>query len=454
MVNTPTSGTSKQQSPDLALSHRVSLDRVQYITKLSRVNIFLSPLGAVILCLALWDEVDRSRAFLWVTALVFMACVRILVLKQVPQNLDEVPWKAPFWEKALGVNIATVGVVYGLGAVSLLTGRGSDAYVVGLVMVMAHGTAGSYLAQPVYGLFTVVALAAPTLVWLLLQPSTPHRLLGLLAVVCMSAIARVIKLFSRYFVRSHQLTLELELEKERITESYHTIQQMEVLRDSLTHMLVHDLRAPLSSVVFYSHLLEDNFNDKDHDESLEHILKLRGLSDRMSVMVDTILDTSRLESESVLLNLERVELSELFQEIKTRTCASQDRTRFHTPGNFALSCDRELITRVVLNLIDNALRYSPPERPVEVSAHQNEVETGFRIVDYGPGVPVEQRERIFEKFVTVEQSSGSRSSGLGLTFCRLVVEKHDGRIGVCDAKGGGTMFYIHLPNEAIREGYD
>jgi signal transduction histidine kinase len=112
--------------------------------------------------------------------------------------------------------------------------------------------------------------------------------------------------------------------------------------------------------------------------------------------------------------------------------------------------DDEKIQRVLINLLDNALRHTPQDGQITVEAahHAKEKMVTVRVVDTGPGIPAEARDRIFDKFVQLDPQRvlrGHKGTGLGLTFCRLVIEAHGGRIWVEDGAGGGAAFCFTLP---------
>jgi two-component system sensor histidine kinase KdpD len=107
--------------------------------------------------------------------------------------------------------------------------------------------------------------------------------------------------------------------------------------------------------------------------------------------------------------------------------------------------DMVLMVQVLVNLIDNALKYSPPQKPITIDANQSESELILRIMDEGPGIPEPELERIFGKFYRLEQASDMRGTGLGLSISKGIVEAHNGRIWAENRVGGGTVFSLAIP---------
>jgi len=107
--------------------------------------------------------------------------------------------------------------------------------------------------------------------------------------------------------------------------------------------------------------------------------------------------------------------------------------------------DADMIRRVLINLLENAAKYSPSGSQIGISAETDEVGIRFCVIDQGPGIPVEAREMIFEKFVRLPGTRASKGLGLGLAFCRLAVHAHGGKIWVDGDPGGGSRFCFDLP---------
>lgn len=231
------------------------------------------------------------------------------------------------------------------------------------------------------------------------------------------------------------------------------------MRTDLTNMIVHDLRSPLTAVTTGLKLMRDIV---PAESSLRPtIISVTETSQRairkMLVRVDSLLDISRLDSGFLALETAPtdvatladsvcVELSPLAQELEvTLTTDISDETP-------ALDADGDKVERVLQNLVDNALKFCPAGGNVTIRTHLPEgQQTGERFVridvsDSGPGIPDDYKARLFDRFVQIKGRRGARrGSGLGLTFCRLVVEAHGGKIWIEDNPGGGSIFAFTLP---------
>jgi NtrC-family two-component system sensor histidine kinase KinB len=223
---------------------------------------------------------------------------------------------------------------------------------------------------------------------------------------------------------------------------------LNVMREDLTNTLVHDLRNPASVVLGALDLM----GSEDILDSQREIVDVayQG-AQRLLNLITAILDVNRLESgqmplerEPVRLDIVAAEVAEMEQVLardKRQTIENQV-----PPDLPFVSADVELIHRVLQNLIGNAIKFTPPEGVIAIGARRDPADDQQVIVsvnDSGIGLTAELQARLFNKFVTGRVRG--RGSGLGLAFCRLVVEAHGGRIWVESTSGNGASFLFTLP---------
>jgi NtrC-family two-component system sensor histidine kinase KinB len=230
-------------------------------------------------------------------------------------------------------------------------------------------------------------------------------------------------------------------------------------REELTRMIVHDLRSPLTAVMTGLKLLNDYVPPTNDAYKL---VQSTTQSSRQAVKkllsrVDSLLDIAKMESGRLavergqvdfraVVNTVRDELKPLAQELDIRI---EDELSQEVP---TLNIDRDKVERLLLNLLDNALKYSPTENIVKVSAYapgtHGAPENFIRVdvADFGPGVPDDYKQSLFDSFVQVEgRQRVRRGVGLGLSFCKMVAEAHGGTIWIEDNKPNGTIFAFTLP---------
>lgn len=252
--------------------------------------------------------------------------------------------------------------------------------------------------------------------------------------------------------RVAQRTDELRQAYGKLLESYDQLKKLEVLRDGLTNMLVHDLRSPLLGMTQMIEILEATGLARFEHDQQECVEYLHKGCRQLSHMIDSLLDVSRLEAGEMPLNKQEcdiVQLAESAVELLRPAVGGR------LVGIAALErplmawCDQELIRRVIVNLFDNALKNTPDNGRVEVSIQRHGNSVKVIVTDNGVGIPPEAHKRIFEKFVQLDGQRRKRSAGLGLAYCKLAVEAHQGAIGIESAKNRGSTFWFTLAEEQL-----
>jgi signal transduction histidine kinase len=220
-------------------------------------------------------------------------------------------------------------------------------------------------------------------------------------------------------------------------------------RDDLTHMIIHDLRAPLNLVTGYVDILEQMASDKLDPDEAECVTGAKQGADKMSDMISTLLDIGRLEAGKMPLSYQNHDVTEILRKTANQfTPLLRGRTlRCEMPAEpVTVFCDADVIRRTIENLISNALKFTNSNETIRISLERTAANATISVSDNGEGIPRDQHEHIFEKFGQTNSGRQHRhSTGLGLAFCRLAVEAHKGKIGVQSEPGKGSKFWFTLP---------
>lgn len=231
-------------------------------------------------------------------------------------------------------------------------------------------------------------------------------------------------------------------------DQFRRLQELEAMRDMLVHSVVHDLRSPLAGVMVGLELAQMRVSASD--AALREVLGAALQSThRMADMVSDMLDLSRLEENAFPLERERIDLHELITTAARLVPNGEERV-VHGGRTAAAPAygDHKLVLRVIANLLDNALKFTPADGRVCVTATSDGRSARVSVSDTGPGIPPDARSVIFEKFGQVRGvRQPQRSSGLGLAFCKLAVQAHGGEIGVESDGTSGSEFWFSLPAE-------
>ena len=223
-------------------------------------------------------------------------------------------------------------------------------------------------------------------------------------------------------------------------------------RDAMLHMLVHDLRAPLTGIRLYLEMLRADAEGLGRREFLEMIDEASAVTARMNEMINDVVDAGRFEAGAMTLSPVDADLLRIANEAIALVAARgrKRQVEVEAASPVAVRCDAGLIRRVVANLVGNAVDFSPDGKPVRVLIARDNGDIEVRVSDEGLAVPAALRERIFQARGQVDavRARARHSTGMGLTFCRLAVEAHGGRIGVDSEEGRGSTFWFRLPAHA------
>ena len=250
--------------------------------------------------------------------------------------------------------------------------------------------------------------------------------------------------------------LKLKAATDALENSLRKLRELEKVRDDLMKMIVHDLKTPLTSVLATLEMLADgDFGDVTTQQKAA-IADAETKSEDLLALIEDILEVARIEEANISLTLTPMApgalLAELVHEWTHRFQQEGTTTSVSVADDAPIFAgDKGLLKRVFSNLIQNAVTHSSHPVHLELSARRAGQGVLFTVSDNGPGIPSEYHDLIFRKFGQVEmpRSPRTRSSGLGLTFCKLVVERHRGRIWVKSAEGKGSSFYIELPSDPV-----
>ncbi len=225
--------------------------------------------------------------------------------------------------------------------------------------------------------------------------------------------------------------------------------ELDKLRSDLTSMIFHDLRAPLGNII--SSLEVMRATAPAGDDTFHSVLSIAQRSSRRaSRLVESLLDIDRLEAGRAVLDKTTgsigVLITEAVEEVHPTAEAKGHLVRFEIPpGLPEVEVDADMLHRVLINLLENAIKYTPTDGKITISARKEDEQVLIEVSDSGMGIPVSDQQRIFEKYARIRRGSRSKGIGLGLAFCRLAVEAHGGRIWVESDQGQGSSFFFTLP---------
>ena len=254
-------------------------------------------------------------------------------------------------------------------------------------------------------------------------------------------------------LRIGRLQRDVEEKNRELTDNYARLEELERLRDGLVHMIVHDLRNPLTAISTFLFLIQKNEAERLSDQGRGFAEQAVRSTDFLIDVIGGVLDVSKLESGQMRLRLEECDLAALCGEVVSRLGSLRGGRSLLIEASerpAVVQGDPQLLSRVLQNLAANALKFTSDSEGavvLRVAPAPEEAFVRVTVRDNGPGIPPEDQGRVFDKFWQGEarRKGYVASSGLGLTFCKMIVEAHGGRIGIESRVGEGSTFWFDLP---------
>lgn len=305
----------------------------------------------------------------------------------------------------------------------------------------------------------------PLSAWMGVPLLMGNRVLGCLAVFSYSPFTSFSNAdleFLQTLAGQVAVAVQNRLLSEQIQQNEQRIQRMTQQshqRELMTETLVHDLRSPIGTVLSALEVIATTLDREDipPKDTLRRAVEIAQQgANRLLKLTDRVLEITRMEESGVQLEKRAINVSEwllaIFQEYQPRCAAEQLAFHLHLEPNLpVLVGDEEKLTRVLHNLLDNALNFTPRGGEIRLRALAPQADQLLvQVDDSGPGIPPADREKIFERFYQVPGSKAKqRGSGLGLTFCKLVVQAHGGDIWAESSPAGGCRMVIQLPIDPL-----
>lgn len=226
------------------------------------------------------------------------------------------------------------------------------------------------------------------------------------------------------------------------------LQSAEKLQNALLNSISHDLRTPLVAITGALSALDENFSELDENTRSALIENARGESERLNRLVGNLLNMTRIESGAIKLHLEPGDVQDLIgtaiEQLGKR--ADRNQIKVDVPASFPLvPMDFTLMVQVIVNLLENAIKYSPEDSLIEVIASSDGSKARLKVMDLGVGIPSDDLLRVFDKFYRVQRPENVSGTGLGLSISKGIVDAHGGQIHALNRKGSGTILEVELP---------
>ncbi|HZT45249.1 MAG TPA: ATP-binding protein [Gaiellaceae bacterium] len=231
-------------------------------------------------------------------------------------------------------------------------------------------------------------------------------------------------------------------------ETVDELRRLSALRADFVSLVSHELRSPMAAVIGAARTLQERWRELTPEQRGSFLALISDETSRLATLIGDVLDTSRIEAGTFTYSFSDVDVTEIVREVVAAAGLGQDEVAVvaRTPETVPrVRADRERLKQVLLNLIENAVKYSAAGGQVDVNAWADNGRVLVAVEDRGPGIPREQHGLIFEKFGRANVGGGKPGSGLGLFIARSIAEAHGGTLDVRSAPGQGATFTLELP---------
>lgn len=225
--------------------------------------------------------------------------------------------------------------------------------------------------------------------------------------------------------------------------------EFERIKQQLMDTIAHDLRSPIASIKVVLDSLILGTGGQLTDAGLQRVERAEQSADRLLRLVNDLLDYEKFESGKFTLNLSERSVQDIMHEsaLAVEGLVEKQQLNLKIEGDdFGINVDSDRITQAIVNLLANAIKFSPKGEAITMTCARNGTHAQIEIRDRGPGIPDAVKDQIFERFKQVEETAHThKGTGLGLPIARQIIESHSGNIGVKNNPGGGTIFWFTVP---------
>lgn len=426
-------------------NNKVKPERIRFIYRGAPIALVTNFVIAILTLWLLWDRVNHDYLWNWLSILFTLTIVRGFYVYQFKKhdvtNEAMLPWYLSF------VLLSTLSAtVWGM-AIWIL-GPYDDSVTPILIAFVAAGLTSGATATlaAVFSIFLlyVMGMLLPLLVWFSFQTDDIHSTMTFIVVAYMTAMLLAGYMYRGLLIRSICLSQDL-LQAKNLAE------QANQAKSEFLSSMSHELRTPLNAILGFAQLLKLDPNKSRDDEEIESLDYIITSGQHLLVLINNVLDLSRIEAGQFTVEIEDVSIKRLVDESipMVEFSASQRSIEIDVSGeiNFIVRADLMKLKQILLNLLSNAIKYNKEGGKVTLKCVRDEENfMKLEVIDTGYGIAEHQKNKLFLPFERLEQANSSiEGTGIGLVICKKYIEGMGGEIGFESTLDQGSTFWLNLP---------
>lgn len=241
---------------------------------------------------------------------------------------------------------------------------------------------------------------------------------------------------------------QLEASKDELSAALEKEKELNDMKSRFVTMASHEFRTPLSTILSSASLIGKYKNTEEEDKRHKHVDRIKSAVTNMTLILNDFLSAGKLEEGKITVNLVKIDIpayiNESLNELSNFLKPGQVVNYSHQ-GDNVFVCDRQFLKNIIINLVSNSSKFSPENKPIDITTKNSKNELQLTVKDHGMGIPVDEQKNLFERFFRAKNASNIQGTGLGLNIVSKYIEVLNGTITFESELNIGTTFYIKLP---------
>jgi PAS domain S-box-containing protein len=249
----------------------------------------------------------------------------------------------------------------------------------------------------------------------------------------------------------HEALIELEASKDQLSEALKAEKELNDMKTRFVTMASHEFRTPLSTILSSISLVDKYNSGENQDKIAKHVTRIKSAVTNMTLILNDFLSAEKLDEGKVFIRIEELEVPVMCMGIINEMqgiLKSGQKIEYQHQGNEKACLDHQIVRNILLNLISNAIKFSPESKTIQIKTIHEQNTLGIQVSDQGIGIPKEEQDHLFERFFRSKNAINIQGTGLGLNIVVKYLEAMNGKIEFNSELNKGTTFYVTIPNTA------